>query len=273
LSAFEVTQDKLLIIYSVKAAVSPEVASELVKHIAALVSAAPAAYLIVLDMQAFDMDYRCFRPFGALAAELKKLKAQVHVLTKSHELLTLLQREGMTSILKPIESLAALGPEHGCASRPKVDVNFINPFIQGVIQTLEVQCQTRAAPEKPALKDSLGLELHSDIAGVICITSPSFSGNVSVCFPEATFLLLMSRMLGEPCTELTKDLEDGASEILNMISAHGRKVLSESGLSFDRAIPTVVRGPDQGSVRGAIVLPFRVEGGTFHIEITPGKAG
>ncbi|RZA03108.1 MAG: chemotaxis protein CheX, partial [Proteobacteria bacterium] len=113
---------------------------------------------------------------------------------------------------------------------------------------------------------------RTDIAGMIGITSPVFSGSIAICFPEAMFLLLMSRMLGEPCPEITKDMEDGAGEILNMIYGHAKKVLNEKGFSFEKAIPTVVRAADlklsHMNDQGTILLPFRAEEGTFHMEIS-----
>src|SRR5689334_8015212 len=98
----------------------------------------------------------------------------------------------------------------------KVDVNFINPFIDGALETLKIQCSFSAKSGKPYLKGK-GPVIKTDIAAVIGLTSASFNGSVAICFPEAIFLTIMERMLGEKHSTITKDLEDGACELLNII--------------------------------------------------------
>ncbi|RZA05874.1 MAG: chemotaxis protein CheX [Proteobacteria bacterium] len=269
LALFELTKADELITCAVHGTITAEIAEEMARSIYGLVALEPRGYSVVLDMQAHDIEYRSFRVFGGLATELKKTKSQMFVLTKNRELTRMINLEGMAAILKPIESLAALNP---CAGPLRIDVNFINPFIEGTIQTLGVQCQTPIAPDRPARKGQGTDTFRTDIAGIIGITSPVFTGSIAICFPESMFLLLMSRMLGEPCPEITKDMEDGAGEILNMIYGHAKKVLNEKGFSFEKAIPTVVRAPglilSQINEQGTILLPFRAEEGSFHMEIS-----
>src|SRR4051794_18484697 len=95
----------------------------------------------------------------------------------------------------------------------KLDVNFINPFIEGAIETLKVQCSFVAKAGRPFLKGK-GPEIKTDIAAVIGLTSAAFNGSVAICFPEVVFLGMMERMLGEKYAAITQDLEDGASELL-----------------------------------------------------------
>src|ERR1700744_6373713 len=99
-----------------------------------------------------------------------------------------------------------------------LDVNFVKPFVDGTIHTLEVQCHVTAKVGKPYIKGKSGGEPPQiDIAGIIGITSPSFKGSISLCFPEKTFLGIMGKMLGETYTSITKDVEDGAGELTNII--------------------------------------------------------
>ena len=152
----------------------------------------------------------------------------------------------------------------------KIDVNFVNPFIQGAIQTLQLQCSFTAKPTRPFLKGA-GPGIQTDIAAVIGLTSVGFQGSVAICFPKAIFLTVMERMLGEKYTEITTELEDGASELLNIIFGQAKRELNSKGYTIEKAIPTIVRGTNM-AVRHlgpspTVVVPFETEVGIFHIEI------
>jgi len=151
-----------------------------------------------------------------------------------------------------------------------IDVEFINPFIDAALKTMEIQCSLSARAGKPFIKGKINQE-RIDIAAVIALTSPAFSGSVAICFPKPVFLGLMTRMLGETCSEITSDVQDGASEILNITFGQAKIILNEKGYGLEKAIPTIVVG-DNISVKhmtrtATIVLPFESDLGTFYIEI------
>ncbi len=152
----------------------------------------------------------------------------------------------------------------------KIDVNFINPFIEGTIETLKVQCSFTPKASRPFLKGK-GPEIITDIAAVIGLTSPAFNGSVAVCFPKNIFLNIMERMLGEKYEEIGEELEDGACELLNIIFGQAKRNLNEKGYQIEKAIPTIVRGSGVAikhlSEGPTVVIPFETEIGIFHIEI------
>lgn len=152
----------------------------------------------------------------------------------------------------------------------QVDVKFIEPFIEGAIATLKVQCKMEAKPGKLFLKGSQA-DLPTDIAGIIGITSEGFNGSIYLCFPEKTFLAVMGGMLGEVFESLTEDLEDGAGELTNIIFGYGKRVLNQNGYQLQKALPSVVRGGNlqvrHVSPSPTLVIPFSTESGNFHIEI------
>src|SRR5271170_5183018 len=123
----------------------------------------------------------------------------------------------------------------------QLDVRFFKPFVEGAINTLQTQCSLPVSSGKPFLK---GQQPQPDfaIAGVIGITSASFNGTITLCFPEKVFLGAMSKMLGEEFTEITQGLQDGVAELLNIIFGQAKIVLNQQGHSIQKAIPTVVRG-------------------------------
>lgn len=151
------------------------------------------------------------------------------------------------------------------------DISILVPFVHGTVHVLKVQCFTAIKTEKPLMKANDKTPLQTDIAGIIGITSPTFNGSIALCFSEKTFLYLMSKMLGEEFTTLTPDLEDGAGEMLNMIFGYAKRVLNEKGHSFEKALPTIVRGTgislSHHRGTGAVILPFDGECGKFYMEI------
>lgn len=152
-----------------------------------------------------------------------------------------------------------------------VDVNFFKPFIEGTIHTLEVQCEFKSSPGKPFIKETNEPRVF-DIAAVIGLNSKVFNGTITLCFPSSVFLKIMSNMLGEECTEITEELEDGASELLNIIFGHAKKILNDNeDYAIEKAIPTVVTGKGISTMpmRGSkiVAIPFESSEGSFQIEI------
>ncbi len=152
----------------------------------------------------------------------------------------------------------------------QLDVRFFKPFIEGTINTLKIQCGIEAKPDKPFIKGQKE-QPEFAIAGVIGITSNAFNGTITLCYPEKVFLGVMSKMLGEEYKEITKDLQDGVAELLNIIFGQAKITLSNQGFTIQKAIPTVVRGHQLTtsvlSSGPVMVLPFQTEMGEFHVEI------
>lgn len=152
-----------------------------------------------------------------------------------------------------------------------LDANFFRPFVEGTRHTLQVACRIEATPGQPVVKlRGLRSELRSDIAGVIAIVSPGFTGSIALCFPEAVFVALMGNMLGEAYAKITDELADGAAELLNMIFGYAKVALNERGHAIQKALPTVIRGSGMSVAGGnsrTVILPFLTEVGKFHIEI------
>lgn len=151
-----------------------------------------------------------------------------------------------------------------------MDLNFIRPFIQSAIDVLRIQCSFSTTASKPFLKDE-GPPYQTDIAAVIGLVSKSFNGSIAICFPEKIFLTLMSNMLSEECTEISRELEDGAAELLNIIFGRAKTILNEKNYAIEKAIPTIIRGKSL-AVRHlteavTVVIPFEANMGTFYVEV------
>lgn len=151
-----------------------------------------------------------------------------------------------------------------------VDVNFMNPFLAATLNVLKVQASIDAVPSKPYLK-SEGATMSGDVSGVIGVISDSFHGSVVISFPEQTFLNVMSSMLGEELTVLSKDILDGAGEITNMIFGQAKITLNDRGYGIKMALPTVISGKGHtlsAQTKGpTMVVPFTSSAGNFFVEI------
>ncbi len=151
-----------------------------------------------------------------------------------------------------------------------MDPGFFKPFVEGTIKVLKVQCKVDVILGKPFLKGETP-QPNFQIAGVIGLTSDTFTGTLTLSFEESSFLEIMGNMLGEKFETLTPDLQDGAGELLNMIFGHAKRVHNDLGNNIRMALPTVFVGSNLGTrtVGGekVMVIPFKTDRGEFHIEI------
>lgn len=155
-------------------------------------------------------------------------------------------------------------------TQPKfsLDVAFVNPFIQATEITLGKQASTPAAAGKPQVK-ATGT---TDIAGVIQLKGKHFQGAIALCFPSSVFLGIYARMTGEKIALITPEVEDTASELLNIIFGQAKILLNDQqGHGIQMAIPQVVRGTKlRAAIRPTaftLVIPFKTELGEFQLEI------
>lgn len=277
---FTKNKDEKSIVYNIAEELTQELAEAIATDVKQEMTANEKIEAIVFHTDNQHVSYKGFKTLSQLAVAQKKPKFQMYVLTQLKATTTLIRSEGMDIILKLVESMAEVPQRASSVSKPggaKMDVSFINPFIEGAIKTLDVQCQVAVTIDKPLLKTKETKLPSIDILGVIGITSKAFNGNISICFPGKVFLFIMSKMLGEDYKEITKDLEDGAGEILNMIFGHAKRVLNENGHSFEKAIPAIVRAKDLSvshlNDQGSIILPFKSEAGDFFMEISMNNDG
>ncbi|MEK6580360.1 MAG: chemotaxis protein CheX [Bdellovibrionota bacterium] len=151
----------------------------------------------------------------------------------------------------------------------KIDTLFLQPFADETLRTLKDQCNLEATP-LPMFSKGKRVQTPFDIIGIIGGTSTKLKGSITLCFPRPVFLLLMSGMLNEKITEITRELEDGVAELLNIIFGNAKSTLNQSGHEIQMAIPTVLKGDQVRSAYppGSIVfvVPFQTKAGEFYIE-------
>lgn len=154
--------------------------------------------------------------------------------------------------------------------RFKLDVDFINPFIDSAMKTLNGLCGvSNIVAQKPYLLGEEKLEI--DISGTLAIVSPYFRGSIAISFDDNVYKLIISKMLEENVGDIDLDNQDGAAEIINIIFGQTKAVLNQRGYSLDRAIPSVLRGHGHKVLNNnkipILLVPFHSDLGNFWIQI------
>lgn len=212
------------------------------------------------------------RAFLLLAAELKKNSKGIRFIAASVDLHRWFTDQGLGQSLKfsPNEAAAEKELEASATVGKKIDVKFVNAFLEAAIKVMKVQSQTDVVPGAPFLRNAKEA-FNGDISGVIGLVSDAFNGAIIINFPEPTFLGIISRMLGEKFESLTPEISDGAAELTNIIFGQAKVTLNELGYGIKMATPSVVVGKNHPISNYTSVqrmsVPFTCDLGSFTIEI------
>ncbi|MCM2324773.1 MAG: chemotaxis protein CheX [Oligoflexia bacterium] len=232
--------------------------------------------LYVLDFtEVTQLDLVAYRAFTLFHQALKKHGAYTATINLSPALAAQVKAGGIESVLSPKASLDEALESAGLrAERPsaELDLELLTPFSQAIKNTIEIQANTRVTLGAPRLKMS-NERFEMDVAGVISLTSAKYNGSIALCLPAKVFLQIYSNMVGEKHLEITRETEDAAGELLNMIFGQAKAELNNNkAYEIQRAIPTIVRGQQlhvHHLSRGVtIVIPAQTEAGEFRVEVS-----
>lgn len=152
-------------------------------------------------------------------------------------------------------------------------VQFINPILSGVQSVLSTMANIEVKPGKPYL--NMEGTAKGDITGSLEIQGYA-SGVISVSLSESIALSIVNKMLYEDYTEINEEIADAVGELTNMISGQARRVLSESGMSFQAGTPRIITGKGQklDHIPDAPILavPFSCADGDLVVEISLAEA-
>ncbi|NRA69859.1 MAG: chemotaxis protein CheX [Gammaproteobacteria bacterium] len=151
---------------------------------------------------------------------------------------------------------------------------FINPFLDSLINVLEIMASTKLKPGKPILKRN---EIaHGDVSGLIGLVGPDTKGSLSISFEKKLALSIMQKMLGENPGKINEEVTDMVGEITNMVAGGAKNLLGQKGYDFGMATPIVVSGKDHTISHQfdgpKIMIPFTCIDGKAVIEICFDKA-
>ncbi|MBP5234007.1 MAG: chemotaxis protein CheX [Planctomycetes bacterium] len=165
------------------------------------------------------------------------------------------------------DALKNAAPAQG---RPKVNAEFINPFIDACRNVFATMCGLEITRKRLFLKEDASM--LGEVSGVMGLSGTA-SGSVVISFSKKLACFMVAKMLGEPeSEELTADVKDGVGEIINMISGQAKSMLTKTRYHFNIAIPTVVSGGSGHEIthkRGTpnIVVVFEAMGEEFALQV------
>jgi chemotaxis protein CheX len=146
---------------------------------------------------------------------------------------------------------------------------FINPFLDSIVNVLETMASVKITPGRPQRKEED--IAYGDVTGIIGMASGQVKGSMAITFSTPAIADIVMRMLGEEVTEINSTVTDLVGEITNMVTGGAKRLLSEQGYDFDMAIPAVVAGKNHHishkSKGPKIMIPFSTEAGKFFVEI------
>ncbi|MEO7163342.1 MAG: chemotaxis protein CheX, partial [Bdellovibrionia bacterium] len=161
---------------------------------------------------------------------------------------------------------------------PEINTNFIKAFIQITPIVLYAQTQMLCKQKKISMKkDNLSL-LPGEISGIIKVSIRDVYYAIILCFPTDTFLKIMSRIKGENFTEINKDIQEGAAELISGIFEQVRTSVKKDKSNVTASIPAVFlgskltsldfegKGPVSMEKGKMVTVPFESHFGEFFIE-------
>lgn len=146
---------------------------------------------------------------------------------------------------------------------------FINPFLESIVNVLETMAMVKVTAGKPQLKTDDAAA--GDVTGLIGMASHEIKGSLAITFSSEAIFDVARRMLGEEVREIDSTVTDLVGEITNMVTGGAKRMLAEVGYDFDMAIPAVVAGKNHRishkSSGPKIIIPFSILAGKFYVEI------
>ncbi len=150
-----------------------------------------------------------------------------------------------------------------------MNVDFVNPFLESIINVLATMANTEAKPDKPFLKSEKTSQ--GDVTGIIGLTGEQAKGSLAITFTEPAILHIVAQMLGENLQHVDDSVADCVGEITNMVTGGAKKILSERGYTFDMAIPSTIIGKNHSITHKTsgqrICIPFETIAGCFFVEV------
>lgn len=169
---------------------------------------------------------------------------------------------------KYIKVILAPKKKKKVTSTTKVNVEYINPFIEATQNVLEVMAGLKSEKDFICVKqdgDTLG-----DITGLIPLNSTKYLGSLAITFSKSVYIKIMTAMLDEEVTDIDDDNKDGVAEFCNQVYGNARITLNKMGYGLGPAFPTVVYGENHKVshvVDGNILaVYFKTKFGDFVIE-------
>ncbi len=146
-------------------------------------------------------------------------------------------------------------------SQAFLDKDFINAFVQSVINTHKITLGAKIIPGKVAILPMS--EKNGEITGFLGIVSNSSKWILSISYAKESVLDIYNTMFGESKTSIDNEVSDLVGEITNQIYGGAKSILNQRGYAFEMALPTVISGEFRTHHHGGgatLSIPFALEG-------------
>jgi len=156
-----------------------------------------------------------------------------------------------------------------------MNVVYLNPFVDAANQVLSAEVQATAERGSLALQRSA---LTAEEITVLISMIGDIQGVVLFGMSIQTGLEMVSRMMGQKCSEFDNLAQSGIAELGNVISGRASINLSQAGIQTNISPPTMVIGKGvQISTLDfpRIVVPLKTELGdlTVHLALREAQPG
>jgi|GEM_PF-667020 len=152
-----------------------------------------------------------------------------------------------------------------------VDKDFINAFVQSVVNTHKITANVALTPGTPKILPKI--EKHGEVTGFVGITSQDMRWVLSLSYGAESAIFIYKTMFGEDKAKLDGDISDLIGEITNQVYGGAKSLLNQRGFAFEMALPTVITGDFRTHHHGAgvtLMIPFDLNGksSAIHVDIT-----
>lgn len=150
-----------------------------------------------------------------------------------------------------------------------MDVRFVNPVLDAVVNVLSTMAQMTPQAGKPTIKPDS--QARGVVTGLIDFSGKQVTVSTAISFPKSVVFEITKRMLRTEPKEVDEMVMDLVGEIANMMAGGAKASLEKEGYDFELTLPKVDAGEGhevKHSISGPVVLlPFSTESGEFFVEI------
>ncbi len=145
-----------------------------------------------------------------------------------------------------------------------MNVEVINPFIQGTKQVLSTVCNLDSKMGKVSIKNKPFENKLNITIGII----GDVKGKVNYAFDLSVALFIASKMMFKEITILDDISKSAISELTNMISGNIATIFSNSGKVIDITPPKLEESYDNCDIAKFISIPLEIGSGQiFEINV------
>jgi len=147
-------------------------------------------------------------------------------------------------------------------------VEYINPFIEATLKSMEMMAQIASTRSNLALKQDLITTY--DISSIVSLNG-EIEGSIILSMPKSLACKLASNMLMEEISELDESVQDAIGEMGNIIVGDARRTLRAMNFDVNISLPNIVLGQGHKIARKqtvpCIAIPFHTEFGDFEVNV------